>query len=152
MSWALPLTEIEISEEDVEAVMECLRSGWLTMGPRTEAFEADFANYIGAEHAIAVSSGTAALHLSMLAAGIGPGDEVIVPALSFVATAAAVRYTGATPVLCDIVGPERLQPRCRRGPPCTSRHVRARWLPSICWGIPPRWRHFERSVPTTAFS
>ena len=106
MSWALPLTEIEISEEDVEAVMECLRSGWLTMGPRTQAFEADFATYIGAEHAIAVSSGTAALHLSMLAAGIGPGDEVIVPALSFVATAAAVRYTGATPVLCDIVGPE----------------------------------------------
>ena len=106
MNWALPLTEIEISEEDVEAVMECLRSGWLTMGPRTQAFEADFATYIGAEHAIAVSSGTAALHLSMLAAGIGPGDEVIVPALSFVATAAAVRYTGATPILCDIVGPE----------------------------------------------
>jgi dTDP-4-amino-4,6-dideoxygalactose transaminase len=108
VSWALPLTELEVSEEDVEAVMECLRSGWLTMGPRTQAFEADFADYIGAEHAIAVSSGTAALHLSILAAGIGPEDEVIVPALSFVASAAAVRYTGANPVFCDIVGAEDL--------------------------------------------
>src|SRR5215813_5055809 len=99
--WRYPLTDIAVPEEDVEAVLDCLRSGWLTMGPRTQAFEAAFAEYVGLPHAVAVSSGSAALHLSKLAAGVGPGDEVIVPALTFVATAAAVRYTGATPVLCD---------------------------------------------------
>jgi len=103
--WTVPLTDIAMPEEDVEAVLECLRSGWLTMGPRTQAFEAAFADYVGAPHAIAVSSGTAALHLAMLAAGVGPGDEVVVPALSFVATAAAARYAGADPVFCDVLGP-----------------------------------------------
>jgi dTDP-4-amino-4,6-dideoxygalactose transaminase len=102
--WRYPLTDITVSEDDVEAVLDCLRSGWLTMGPRTQAFEAAFADHVGSKHAVAVSSGTAALHLAMLAAGVGPGDEVIVPALTFVATAAAVRYTGATPILCDVKG------------------------------------------------
>jgi dTDP-4-amino-4,6-dideoxygalactose transaminase len=102
--WRYPLTDISVSDDDVAAVLDCLQSGWLTMGPRTQAFEAAFGEHVGAEHAVAVSSGTAALHLAMLAAGVGPGDEVIVPALTFVATAAAVRYTGATPVLCDIKG------------------------------------------------
>jgi dTDP-4-amino-4,6-dideoxygalactose transaminase len=103
--WSVPLTDIQMTEEDVDAVLECLRSGWLTMGPRVQAFEQRFADYIGVEHAAAVSSGTAALHLAALAAGVGPGDEVIVPNFTFVATAAAARYCGATPILCDSLGP-----------------------------------------------
>jgi dTDP-4-amino-4,6-dideoxygalactose transaminase len=106
--WRVPLSNISISEHDIEAVLDCLRSGWLTMGPRTQAFEAALAEYVGCEHAVTVSSGTAALHLSMLAAGIGPGDEVIVPALTFVASANAAHYVGAETVLCDIVGPHDL--------------------------------------------
>lgn len=102
MSWQVPLSDIAMPDADVDAVLDCLRSGWLTMGPRTAAFEQAFSDYIGARHAIAVSSGTAALHLSLLAAGIGAGDEVIVPGFTFVASAAAVRYVGAEPVLCDV--------------------------------------------------
>jgi dTDP-4-amino-4,6-dideoxygalactose transaminase len=74
------------------------------MGPRIEAFETEFASHLGVEHAVAMSSCTAALHLAYLAAGIGPGDEVIVPGITFVASAAAVRYCGATPVLAEIRG------------------------------------------------
>jgi dTDP-4-amino-4,6-dideoxygalactose transaminase len=102
--WRVPLTDIAMPEQDVEAVLDCLRSGWLTMGPRTQAFERALAGYVGTPHAVAVSSGTAALHLACLAAGIGPGDEVIVPALTFVAGASAARYVGAEPVLCDVAG------------------------------------------------
>jgi dTDP-4-amino-4,6-dideoxygalactose transaminase len=102
--WRVPLTDIAMPDQDVEAVLDCLRSGWLTMGPRTAAFEQALAAYVGSPHAIAVSSGTAALHLACLAAGIGPGDEVIVPALTFVASANAARYVGAELVLCDIRG------------------------------------------------
>jgi dTDP-4-amino-4,6-dideoxygalactose transaminase len=100
----IPLFDIRLDEEHVAAVADTLRSGWLTMGPRTEEFERAFAEHLGVRHAIAVSSGTAALHLAYLAAGVGPGDEVIVPAITFVATAAAARYCGATPVLADVVG------------------------------------------------
>ncbi len=103
--WRVPLTDIAVAEQDVQAVLDCLESGWLTMGPRTAAFEQALAEFVGTEHAVTVSSGTAALHLACLAAGIGPGDEVIVPAFTFVASAAAVRYVGATPVLCDVVSP-----------------------------------------------
>jgi dTDP-4-amino-4,6-dideoxygalactose transaminase len=105
VTWAVPLTEIAMPEEDVEAVLDCLRSGWLTMGPRTLAFEEAFADYAGTRHAVAVSSGTAALHLAARALGLGPGDEVIVPGLTFVASANAARYVGAAPVLCDVGGP-----------------------------------------------
>ena len=101
----IPVFDVRLRERDVEAVTACLRSGWLTMGPRTEAFEAAFADALGVPHAVALSSCTAALHLAYLAAGVGPGDEVIVPAMTFVATAAAVRHCGATPVLADIIGP-----------------------------------------------
>jgi dTDP-4-amino-4,6-dideoxygalactose transaminase len=93
-----------MAPEDLEAVAETLRSGWLTMGPRTQAFEEAFAQTIGARHAVAVSSCTAALHLAYLAAGIGPGDEVIVPSYTMAATAAAVIYAGGTPVFADITG------------------------------------------------
>lgn len=105
--WRVPLTDIEVPEQDVQAVMECLESGWLTMGPRIAAFEEALSGYVSTPNAVAVSSGTAALHLSCLAAGIGPGDEAIVPAFTFVASAAAVRYVGATPVLCDVAEPGR---------------------------------------------
>jgi dTDP-4-amino-4,6-dideoxygalactose transaminase len=100
----IPLFDIRLADEEIEAVAETLRSGWLTMGPRTELFEEEFARHLGARHAVAVSSGTAALHLAYVAAGVGPGDEVIVPALTFVATAAAVRYCGATPVFAEVKG------------------------------------------------
>ena len=105
--WQVPLADVEIDEEEIEAVSETYRSGWLSMGPRTEELEGLFAQYVGSSHAIAVTNGTAALHLICLAAGIGPGDEVVVPSLTFVATASAIRYTGATPVFADIEGLER---------------------------------------------
>jgi dTDP-4-amino-4,6-dideoxygalactose transaminase len=102
----LPLFDLRLEEQDLEAVAETLRSGWLTLGPRTAAFEEAFAAQLGARHAIALSSCTAALHLAYLAAGVGPGDEVIVPAFTFVATAAAVLYCGATPVFAEICSRE----------------------------------------------
>jgi dTDP-4-amino-4,6-dideoxygalactose transaminase len=100
--------DVRLEEAHVEAVAETLRSGWLTMGPRIKDFEAEFAAHLGIPHAIAVSSCTSALHLAYLAAGIGPGDEVIVPGITFVASAAAVRYCGGTPVLAEIRGQEDL--------------------------------------------
>jgi dTDP-4-amino-4,6-dideoxygalactose transaminase len=100
----IPVFDVRLEEAHVEAVAETLRSGWLTMGPRIKEFEAEFAEHLVTKHAIAVSSCTAALHLAYLAAGVGPGDEVIVPGITFVASAAAVRYCGATPVLAEIVG------------------------------------------------
>jgi dTDP-4-amino-4,6-dideoxygalactose transaminase len=103
--WRMPLTDVAMPETDVQAVLDCLRSGWLTMGPRTQAFEAALASYVGSPQMVAVSSGTAALHLALLAAGIGAGDEVIVPAFTFVASANAARYVGAEPVLCDVCAP-----------------------------------------------
>jgi dTDP-4-amino-4,6-dideoxygalactose transaminase len=103
MSWDITLTDVVISEEDVEAVLDCYRSGWLSMGPRIQAFEEQFAGLVGADHALAVSSGSAAIHLALLGAGVGPGDEVIVPAFTFVAACNMVRACGATPVLCDSV-------------------------------------------------
>ena len=103
----LPLFDLKLERQDLEAVAETLRSGWLTLGPRTSEFEQAFAGQLGARHAIALSSCTAALHLAYLAAGVGPADEVIVPSLTFVATAAAVLYCGATPVFADIVSANR---------------------------------------------
>jgi dTDP-4-amino-4,6-dideoxygalactose transaminase len=102
--WAIPLADVFVPEEDIAVVVDAYRSGWLSMGPRTEALERAFATYTGAEHAVAVSSGTAALHLACLAAGLRTGDEVIVPSLTFVATVNAIAYTGATPVFADIAG------------------------------------------------
>ena len=104
----IPLFDVRLDEAEIAAVTDTLRSGWLTMGPRTESFEQAFAEHLGVRHAVAVSSCTAALHLAYLAAGVGPGDEVIVPAITFVATANAVRYCGATPILADVRGPHDL--------------------------------------------
>jgi dTDP-4-amino-4,6-dideoxygalactose transaminase len=95
-----------IGPEEIAEVLDTIRSGWLGTGPKTHCFEKEFAAYLGVEHCVAVSSCTAALHLSMLAAGIGPGDEVIVPAMTFCATANAVIHAGATPVFADISLPD----------------------------------------------
>ena len=91
-AWKVPLADVIVTDDDLAAVTETYRSGWLSMGPRTERFEADFAAYTGARHAFAVTNGTAALHLACMAAGIGPGDEVICPSMTFVASANALRY------------------------------------------------------------
>jgi dTDP-4-amino-4,6-dideoxygalactose transaminase len=91
-----------IEEEERWAVLEALDSGQLAQGPRVAAFERAFAEYVGVPHAVAVSSGTAALHLALLVHGVGPGDEVIVPAFSFAATANTVLHCGARPVFADV--------------------------------------------------
>ena len=91
-----------IEEAEIDEVIASLRSGWLGTGPKVAHFETAFAHYLGVEHAVAVNSGTAALHLSILAAGVGPGDEVITTALTFCATVNAIIHAGATPVLVDV--------------------------------------------------
>jgi len=102
MNWIVPLSDVQFGSEEINAVTAVLKSGWLTMGEVTAEFEKEFAAYTGVKHALAVSNATVALHMACLALGIGPGDEVVVPSLTFVATANAVRYTGATPVFADI--------------------------------------------------
>jgi dTDP-4-amino-4,6-dideoxygalactose transaminase len=103
MSEFLPFALPEIDEDEINAVNECLRSGWITTGPKSKQFENDFAAYLGGNcEAIAVNSATAGLHLALEALGIGPGDEVILPTLTFTATAEVVRYLGAEPVLADV--------------------------------------------------
>jgi len=98
----LPYGRQVIEEDDIAAVVEALRSDWLTTGPRVGEFEAAVAAFCGARHGVAVSSGTAALHAAVHASGIGPGDEVIVPAITFVATANCVVYQGGIPVFADV--------------------------------------------------
>jgi dTDP-4-amino-4,6-dideoxygalactose transaminase len=102
--WTVPLADVVVPEADIAAVGDVYRSGWLSLGPQTEALEREFAEYTGARHALAVANGTAALHLICAAAGLGPGDEVVVPSMTFVATVNAIAYTGATPVFADIHG------------------------------------------------
>lgn len=99
---AIPFHRPAVGEEEALAAAEAVRSGWLTTGERTAEFEGQFAQFVGAEAAVAVSSGTAALHLSLACQGVGPGDEVLVPANTFTGTAEAVALTGARPVLVDI--------------------------------------------------
>lgn len=98
----IPIARPFVGKEEEEAVVQALRSGWLSQGPRVGEFEAKFAEYVGAKHAVAVSSCTTALHLALLAAGIGPGDEVLCPSLSFIATANSIRYVGAEPIFVDV--------------------------------------------------
>mgnify|MGYP001572427104 CR=1 FL=1 len=98
----IPLARPGINEEDIQRAVEVLRSGMLVQGKNVDAFEKAFAKFHGVEHAIAAANGTATLHLALIASGIGKGDEVIVPAFSYVATANAVELVGATPVFVDI--------------------------------------------------
>ncbi len=98
----LPYGRQWVDEEDIQAVVDVLRSEWLTTGPNVERFERAFAEFVGVREAVAVSSGTAALHAAVYATGIGPGDEVIVPALTFAASANCVVFQGGTPVFADV--------------------------------------------------
>jgi dTDP-4-amino-4,6-dideoxygalactose transaminase len=98
----VPFHKIDVGEEEAQAVANAVRSGWLTMGPQTIEFENKFASYVGADHAVAMSSCTAGLHLALEALRIQPGDEVIVPTTTFTATAEVVTYLGGVPVLADI--------------------------------------------------
>jgi dTDP-4-amino-4,6-dideoxygalactose transaminase len=106
--WKVPLFDTHFSAQEEDAVLRPLRRGWLSSGPEVEAFEHEFAVACKAPHAVAVASGTAALHLACMSLGIGPGDEVLCPSLTFVADANAVRYIGAIPVLCECAGADDL--------------------------------------------
>ena len=113
----IPVMRPWLGEEEAAAAAGAVASGWIAQGPRVAEFEAAFAAALGTSHGVAVSSCTAALHLAMIVAGVGPGDEVIVPSLSFIATANAVRYVGAQPVFADVelatqnLTPETVAPR-----------------------------------------
>ncbi len=159
----LPFHLPAIGEEEISAVVDVLRSGWLTTGPKVHAFEDTFAKYIGAPHAIAVNSCTAALHLALDAIGLSEGDEVVVPTMTFAATAEVVRYFKARPVLVDCepdtlnidpTGIERaITPRTRAiipvhyaGHPCAmdrilalSRHYGLRVIEDAAHALPARY-------------
>ncbi|GAA0450153.1 aminotransferase DegT [Paractinoplanes deccanensis] len=98
----IPVMIPQLGEEEAQAAAEAVRSGWVAQGPRVARFEQEFATTVGASHGVAVSSCTTALHLALVVLDIKPGDEVVVPSLSFIATANAVRYVGATPVFADV--------------------------------------------------
>ena len=104
--WRIPLADVRVTQAQRAAVADVLDSGWLSMGPRTQTWEADFAAAARVSHAIACSSGTGALLLALQALGVGLGDEVVLPSLTFVADANVVVALGATPVLADVVSPE----------------------------------------------
>lgn len=113
----LPFCRPDITDAEIDEVVDTIRSGWLTTGPKTQQFEEQFKRYVGSKHAIAVSSCTAAMHLSLAAAGIGEGDEVITTPLTFCATVNVIIHQRATPVLADIslddydIDPEQVERR-----------------------------------------
>src|SRR5215472_15556588 len=106
----IPFHRPDIGPDEIEAVIETLRSGWLTTGPKTKQFESEFAAYVKAAHAQAVSSGTAAIEVALAALGIGPGDEVITTPLTFCATVTSILHAGATPVLADVGSDGNIDP------------------------------------------
>jgi dTDP-4-amino-4,6-dideoxygalactose transaminase len=125
VDWRVPLSDLDFGTEEAEAVQKVLDSRWLTMGAVTQQFEQEFAAYTGSKHAIAVTNATAALHLACVAAGLGPGDEAILPSLTFVATANAVRYTGAVPIFADIEGEANLNVSPQSIEACLTPRTRA---------------------------
>jgi perosamine synthetase len=135
----------DLGEEELAAVAEVLESGQLTMGPKVAEFEAELARACEVEHAVAVSSGTAALHLAMLALELGPGDEVIVPAYTFPATANVVALVGARPVLVD-VDPETMNVRPEAVSAAVTERTRAVLVVHL-FGRPARWEEIEAAVP-----
>ncbi len=141
--WKVPLFDIALDKKEIEAIHEVIHSGWLTMGEVTRNFEKKFAEFTGVKNAIAVSNGTAALHLANLALGIGNGDEVICPSFTFVAGANSIMHAGAQPVLTDItsydnfnISPEDIESKITdktravqvmhyAGYPCQMEHIMA---------------------------
>lgn len=112
----IPVAEPYILEEDAQAVYECVRSGWISMGKGVEEFELFFAQYTGSQYAVAMNNGTSTLHAALAALGVGPGDEVIVPTLTYISSVNVVLFLGATPVLCECdpkkfnADPEHMEP------------------------------------------
>ncbi len=102
MDFEIPLFDLNFGEAEEKAVLDTLRTRWISMGPKVHRLEQRFADHLGVEHTLGLTNCTAALHLALKALGVGPGDEVIVPSLTFVATTNAVRYVGADPVFADI--------------------------------------------------
>ncbi|MGI8878048.1 MAG: DegT/DnrJ/EryC1/StrS family aminotransferase, partial [Candidatus Limnocylindria bacterium] len=98
----VPITKPSLTEEEARAPFESIRSGWVTQGPKVAEFERAVAAYTGAKHGIATTSCTTGLHLALASTGIGPGDEVICPSFTFIASANAILYTGATVVFCEV--------------------------------------------------
>jgi dTDP-4-amino-4,6-dideoxygalactose transaminase len=138
----VPMSSADITEDDVRAVVAVLRSGRLSLGPAQERFERLVAEYVGADHAVAVSSGTAALHLLVKALGIEPGDEVLVPSFTFAASVNCILYEGATPVFVDV------EPDTRNLDPADleakiTRRTRA-ILAVDAFGHPAEWDEIER--------
>jgi dTDP-4-amino-4,6-dideoxygalactose transaminase len=138
----LPFSPPDIGEEEIAEVVDTLRSGWITTGPKAARFEEDFRRYVGSRHAIALSSATAGLHLALIAAGVGPGDEVITTPYTFAATASVVIHCGARPVFADVeentgnIDPEAIEPKITHrtkaiipvhlgGLPCRMDEIRA---------------------------
>src|SRR5579863_7759829 len=103
----LPFSPPDITEAEIAEVVDAIRSGWITTGPRTKRFEAEFAAYVGADGALALNSCTAGLHLALATLGVGPGDEVISTPMTFASSINVIEHVGATPVLADI-DPETL--------------------------------------------
>ena len=99
----IPIAKPYLTEEEAQAAYDTILSGWITQGPRVEEFEKKFAAYTGAAYAVAVSNCTTALHLSMIVAGVGMGDEVICPSMSYIATANAIKYVGGIPVFAEVL-------------------------------------------------
>jgi dTDP-4-amino-4,6-dideoxygalactose transaminase len=132
IDWKVPLGDARVLPEDLESVIDVYLSGWLSMGPRTQELEAAFADYTGAAHCVAVSSGSAALHLACLGADLGPGDRVILPSITFVATANAIAYCGAEPVFADIVSESEpwLSPQAAEA----AVDDRTRAIMAVCYG------------------
>ena len=135
----------DLGPEELAAVAEVLESGQLTMGPKVDEFEAELAAACEVDHAVVVSSGTAALHLSVLALGIGPGDEVIVPAYTFPATANVVALAGARPVLVD-VDPETMNTTAESVAAAVTDRTRAVLVVHL-FGRPAPWEELKESVP-----
>jgi dTDP-4-amino-4,6-dideoxygalactose transaminase len=98
----IPIAKPYLGKEEAQAAHDTILTGWITQGPRVAEFEKKFAEYTGAAHAVAVSNCTTALHLAMIVAGVGPGDEVICPSMSYIATANSIKYTGAKPVFAEV--------------------------------------------------
>lgn len=108
----IPIAKPYLTLEEAQAAYDTILSGWITQGPRVQEFEEKFAQYTGAEYAVAVSNCTTALHLAMIVAGVGPGDEVICPSMTYIATANSIKYAGATPVFAEVQpGNYNLDPR-----------------------------------------